>query len=61
LFNGESFGYIGSSRIVYEMMNDSFPYPLRQGMDSKNDKFSGLLIVVAKLAANINISLLILF
>jgi len=28
LLNGESFDYIGSSRMVYDMMNQKFPFPL---------------------------------
>lgn len=28
LLNGESFDYIGSSRMVYDMMGQTFPYPL---------------------------------
>lgn len=35
LLHGESFDYIGSSRLVYDMINDAFPYNLTESAKSK--------------------------
>ena len=37
LIHGESFDYIGSSRLAYDMEHEAFPYNLSQAV--KDDKF----------------------
>ncbi|VDP26016.1 unnamed protein product [Soboliphyme baturini] len=34
-FNGESFDYIGSSRMIWEMAKDEFPQPLKNGTEEQ--------------------------